>query len=193
MREAVDDRTILDKFAENFAEVVEKHCRYIIVSGFVSIAHGRSRSTEDIDMILERISKEKFISLHNDLIKAGFICIQSDNPEIIYDDYLKENNSIRYTNNKEFFPPEMEIKLAKDSIDEMQLKERKKFPITGLDVWFSSIESNIAFKEELLKSQKDIEDAKHLRIIYKNEISEDKIREIKEQIKRIRMDGKDGI
>ena len=51
----VDDKTILDKFVEDFVKVIEKYCKYIIVSGFVAIAHGRSRGTEDIDMIIEKI------------------------------------------------------------------------------------------------------------------------------------------
>ena len=72
MERKVDDRTILDKFVEDFVRVVEGYCKYIVVSGFVAIAHGRSRGTEDIDMIIERISKEKFAELHNDLKKAGF-------------------------------------------------------------------------------------------------------------------------
>lgn len=46
----VDDRTILDKFVEDFCGIVEKHVRYIVCSGFVAIAHGRTRGTEDIDM-----------------------------------------------------------------------------------------------------------------------------------------------
>ena len=81
----------------------------------------------------------------------------------------------------------MEIKLAKDEIDELQIESRIKIPITGLDIWFSSIEMNIAFKEELLASDKDMEDAKHLRIVYTDNISEEKVREIKDKIRRIRM------
>ncbi|MGP8320042.1 MAG: hypothetical protein ACT6FD_04545 [Methanosarcinaceae archaeon] len=68
----IKDRTILDKFTEAFVNVVEKHVEYIIVSGFVAIAHGRSRGTEDIDMIIERIEKDKFLKLHDDLENAGF-------------------------------------------------------------------------------------------------------------------------
>ena len=93
MKREVDDRTILDKFAKDFADIIEKHTKYIIVSGFVAIAHGRSRGTEDIDMIIERISKEKFILLHRELVKAGFECIQSDDAETIYNDYLLDNIS----------------------------------------------------------------------------------------------------
>ncbi len=183
----VDDRTILDEFAENFCKIVEKHCKYIIVSGFVAIAHGRSRGTEDIDMIIQKIDKTRFISLHDDLVKVGFICIQSDSPEIIYDNYLKQGISVRYTDNENFFPPEMEIKMVKDELDKYQIETRVKLPFTGADLWFSSIEMNIAFKEELLKNDKDIKDAEHLRIIYKDKISEININKIKEQIKKLRM------
>ena len=187
MERSIDDKTILDKFVEDFTRIVERHCKYIIVSGFVAIAHGRSRGTEDIDMILEKITKDKFTYLHGDLVNGGFICIQSDNPMIIYDEYLKNGTSVRYTRGKEFFPPEMEIKLAKDELDDYQLKTRVKLPFTGLDIWFSSIEMNIAFKEELLCTKKDFDDAKHLRIIYKDEIGEDKINEIKDKIKKLKM------
>lgn len=186
MKREVDNRTILDRFAKDFADVVKKHTRYVIVSGFVAIAHGRSRGTEDIDLIIEKISKDNFVKMHSDLIKAGFECMQSGNPSLIYDDYLAEKTSVRYVRKGEFLP-EMELKLAKDALDNYQLKNRKKLPMTGLDLYFSSIEMNIAFKEELLKADKDMEDARHLRIIYAGRISEDEINSIKRDIRRLRL------
>ncbi len=51
MEREVSDRNILDKFTEEFCSIIEKHCQYIVVSGFVAIASGRTRGTEDIDMI----------------------------------------------------------------------------------------------------------------------------------------------
>lgn len=187
MKREIDSRTILDKFAKEFADIVEKHSRYIIVSGFVAIAHGRSRGTEDIDMIIERVSKDKFMKLHKNLVKKGFECMQSDDPEKIYERYLVENISIRYVKKGQLLP-EMELKLAKDSLDNYQLRSRKKLPMTGLDLYFSSIEMNIAFKEEYLKSEKDMEDARHLRIIYQGKIDEGEIRRIKKDIRRLRLD-----
>jgi hypothetical protein len=184
----IEDKTILDGFVEKFCSVIEKHAKYIVCSGFVAIAHGRARGTEDIDMIVEKMSQPEFIKLHNDLRKKGFICIQSDNPTRIYSDYLEKGDSVRYVKDeKGMFPPEMEIKFAKDEIDNGQLNERVKLPLTGLDIYFSSIECNIAFKEEYLKSDKDIEDANHLRIIYEGEIDENKIKSVKEKINRLRM------
>ena len=188
MERAVDDKTILDKFVEDFVKIVERHVRYIICSGFVSIAHGRSRGTEDIDMIIEDISLGDFILLHEDLVREGFVCVQSENPKLIYGDYLKSGASVRYVIDEEgFFPPEMEIKIAKDELDREQIDSRKKFEMTGLDVYFSSIEGNIAFKEELLKSKKDLEDAKHLRLIYQDKLKENEIDRIKEKIRRLRL------
>jgi len=184
MAREVNDRTILDRFAEDFVRVVEKHTKYIIVSGFVAIAHGRSRGTEDIDIIVERMSKEDFTKLHRDLEISEFECIQSKNPELIFEDYLKQNLSVRYVR-KGSHIPEMELKFAKDALDEYQIKTRKKMPFTGTDFYFSSIEMNVAFKEELLKSPKDIEDARHLRIIYSDTLDENEINKIKKEIKRL--------
>lgn len=184
MGREINDRTILDKFAEDFAKVVGKHVKYIIVSGFVAILHGRSRGTEDIDMIIERISRDAFIKLHHGLEKAGFECIQSKNPEMIFDDYLKQNLSVRYVR-KCALLPEMELKFAKDVLDAYQIETRKKLPLTGLDLYFSSIEMNIAFKEELLKSPKDIEDARYLRIVYSDTLDENEIKKIKKEIRRL--------
>jgi hypothetical protein len=185
MRRGIGDKTILETFTEDFCKVVEKHCKYIVCSGFVAIAHGRSRSTEDIDMIIEKLPKDKFVKLHKDLIKAGFECMQSSDGIKVYDDYLCSGLSVRYTRKGEFLP-EMEIKFAKDELDNEQIKNRTKIPFTDLNVYFSSIESNIAFKEELLRADKDLEDAKHLRIIYEGKLDEDKINKIKKQIKKYR-------
>ena len=47
MERKVSDINILDEFVESFCEVMEKHCKYIVCSGFVAIAHGRTRGTEE--------------------------------------------------------------------------------------------------------------------------------------------------
>ncbi|MFH1073012.1 MAG: hypothetical protein V1743_06300 [Nanoarchaeota archaeon] len=185
MDRAVKDITLLERFVLNFVRVVEKHARYIVVSGFVVIAHGRARGTEDIDMILERIPKSRFLKLHRALGLAGFQCVQTSSGTDVYDRYLADNLSIRYVL-KGTFVPEMEVKFAKDELDNYQLGTRKKIPLTGLDIYYSSIEANIAFKEELLKSEKDMEDAKHLREVYKDGVSEQEINHIKKMIRKLR-------
>lgn len=187
MERRISDLNILESFALDFCSVAERHVKYIVVSGFVAIASGRSRATEDIDMIIEKIPKEKFILFNKELEEKDFECMQSSLAEEVYD-YLQRGDSIRYTRKgNNFFPPEMEVKFPKDELDEWQLRERQKIRFIGLDIWFSSVNFNIAFKEELLKTIKDMEDAKHLRDIYKNEISDVEINKIKEMIIKLRL------
>ena len=185
MDREISDRNILDLFCEDFCGVVEKYCRYIIVSGFLVIASGRIRGTEDIDMIMERLTFAEFKPLFNDLIAGGYQCIQSDSAETVYE-YLADNVSVRFSV-KGKPTPEMEVKFAKDPLDEYQLRNRVKLELTGLNVWWATVNGTIAFKEELLKSPKDLEDARHLRIMYKEIISEEEIKQIKQMIRRYRL------
>jgi len=181
----VSDKNILAEFCENFCKVIEKHCTYAVVSGFFIISSGRSRGTEDIDLIIERLSRDKFIKLHDSLINAGFNCLQSSDANEVYD-YLINNSSIRYISGSDLIP-QMEVKFARDKLDEYQLSKRRKEPFTGVDVYFSSIECNIAFKEELLKSSKDLSDAKFLRTVYKEKINEPEVDKIKGLIRSFRL------
>lgn len=185
MTRDVSDLNILSEFCINFCKIIDKYTEYIVVSGFVAIASGRIRGTEDIDMIIKPITQETFNKLHVDLTAKGFVAMQSDNPKELYE-YLKENLSVRYT--LEDSPvPEMEIKFSKDKLDEYQLQTKTKLKLTNLDIWFSSVNMNIAFKEELLKSSKDLEDARHLRIIYKEQMDKTEIEKIKKMIQRYRL------
>jgi len=180
----IEDINILDRFTLEFVEIIEKFSEYIIVSGFVAISSGRTRGTEDIDMIIRALTFQKFSELHDELLKNGFICMQSDSKKEIFE-YLSEFNPVRY-NWKDKPLPQMELKFAKDILDDYQIKTKTKLDLTGLDVWFSNVNVNIAFKEHLLKSPKDIEDAKHLRIVYEEKVSEHEIKKVTELIDRCR-------
>lgn len=185
MERGIGDKNILRRFCNEFCAVVERHARYVIVAGFLAIATGRTRSTEDIDMITEGVPEPIFVRIHQELVSHGFVCMQSDDPRVIYDDYLTKKAGVRYT--WEDRPvPEMEVKFAKDSLDEIALRSRIKIPLTGVAVWFAPADMNIAFKEEYLKSDKDLEDAKHLRLVFSQEINEEKIKYYKNLINETR-------
>jgi hypothetical protein len=184
MSRQVSDRNILSDFCMRFCRVVEKHSDYIVVSGFVAIASGRIRGTEDIDMIMPAMDEKNYSALHKHLVKEGFSAVQSDDAGELYS-YLKDKHSIRYTF-KDQPVPEMELKFVKDPLDEYQMKTKVKLPLTGIGIWFSSVNMNVAFKEELLKSQKDMEDARHLRTVYSEMVDESEVRRIKQMIKRYR-------
>lgn len=183
MNRAVDDRNILDVFCEEFCGIVQKHTDYVIVSGFLAIALGRMRGTEDIDMILPKLDVQTFTNLHVELEQNNFECVQSQYVKEIFS-YLKENISVRYVR-KNTYVPEMEIKFAKDELDNTALRTKTFIPQTQLDIYFSEPELNIAVKEELLRSDKDMEDAKHTRILLSP--NEDKITMYKQLVRRCRL------
>jgi hypothetical protein len=182
----IGERNILDDFVIKFTSIVEKHMKYVVVSGFFAIASGRTRGTEDVDIIVEHIDLAKFRTFHKDLETSGFSAIQPGNPEELYGDYLSKNLSVRYIYNG-LDLPNMELKLAKDKLDDLQIENRQKYGLTGLDVWFSSVNVCIAFKEELLKSKKDQEDAEHIRLVYSDIVTESEIKKYKELIRRYRL------
>ena len=177
----IEDKSILDEFANKFISILEKYLIYAIVGGYVAIAHGRTRGTEDIDIVIDLMNLNKFTELHKELIDSGFECIQGDDPKLLFNDYLLTKDSIRYIL-KDKYTPEIELFFCKDEISKFQLKTRKKYPLTKSDFYFTSIEGNIAFKEYLLTSPKDMEDARFLRERYSNNIDEKEINRIKKLI-----------
>ena len=128
MRREIREKTVLDEFCESFCKVVERHCPYIIVSGFVAISSGRTRGTEDIDMIIPKISESQYLTLHKDLENHGFECMQGTDAKLLYKDYLNDKTSIRYTRKNQLLP-EMEVKLSKDELDDYQIQTRVKIGV----------------------------------------------------------------
>ena len=112
--------------------------------------------------------------------------MQSDSLEEIYSEYLTQNLSVRYTFDNEPLP-EMKVKFAKDTLDLLQLQERIKVPETKLEVWFTTPEANIAYKEEYLKSDKDLEDARFTRLFFDRQINETAITEFKKMIRKYKL------
>ena len=51
----------LDIFVLDFVKVLEQHVHYVLISGYVAILFGRSRTTEDVDMFIEQLSPQKAI------------------------------------------------------------------------------------------------------------------------------------
>jgi len=71
----------LDEFVIKFVNILDKNkINYVLVSGYIAILFGRSRETEDIDIILEKISFEKFNFLWNEIQKE-FECLNTSSPK----------------------------------------------------------------------------------------------------------------
>ncbi|MBI4162982.1 MAG: hypothetical protein HY513_04825 [Candidatus Aenigmarchaeota archaeon] len=163
----------LDNFVIEFVKLLDKcNIKYVIISGYPAIFFGRSRATEDVDMFIEKIPKEKFLELW-EASKKDFDCIITSDPDDAYN-YLAENMAIRFAG-KGFFEPNMEIKFADDETDFYSMKNLIEVKCSGSVIKMSPFEMNIAYKL-FMGSEKDIEDAKHLykvlkEIINKNELN----------------------
>lgn len=159
----------LDKFTISFTSVLNKlKIKYVVVSGYVSILFGRNRSSEDIDLIIEKINFEKFKELWKEL-EEEFECVITEDCKKSYDDYLAEGYSLRFSE-KGKFVPNMEVKFPKTELDRWTLDNRLKILFNKNLLFISKIEVQIPFKL-FLGSEKDIEDARYLYEIFYNKLN----------------------
>lgn len=170
----------LDKFVLDFTKLLDKHnIKYVLISGYVAILFGRSRSSEYIDIFIEKIEYEKFLNLWHELYK-NFECLATDKPKDAYEEYLKNKTAIRFSY-KHNYIPNMEMKFPDKNMDEYALSNRMKVVLNERVLFISKLELQIAYKL-FLGSEKDIEDAKYLYNIFKENL---KITELNEFIRRL--------
>ena len=111
----------LDKFALNFSSILKKlNIKYVLISGYVSILFGRARSSEDIDLIIEKLDAEKFHMFWKDVNKK-YNCINTSKEKEAYENYLLEKIPIRFSE-KEKFIPNVELKFPENEIEKWVLK-----------------------------------------------------------------------
>ena len=163
----------LDKFVLDFIKILEKHTDYVIISGYVSILLGRTRGTEDIDVFIKGLSKNKFIGLYNNLKKSGYWCLNSEESDELYS-YLIDGLAIRFALKDETIP-NFEVKFAKKILSLESFKDTIKVITNEGRLVISSLERQIAFKRYYLKSDKDLEDARHIEELFKDKIDYKKI------------------
>ena len=172
----------LDMFIKKFIDVLKRHSDYLIVSGYVSIATGRTRGTEDIDVLVPAMKKEIFSDLFNDLIKNGFWCYQGDDIEEVYI-YTKNFHNIRFSRVNEIFPNIEFVPIDKKRKDKyFEFTHPQKIKIGNFEFKIPPIEFEILYKEIVLGGKKYIEDARHLRAFFSDIIKEKKLKEYKEII-----------
>ncbi len=170
--EFTDRRTIkldrilneLDKLVISFIKILEKHTEYVIVSGYVAILFGRSRTTEDVDIIIPELPKEKFASLFDELTKSGYWFLNSSKMDDVYD-LLASKASARAAIDGEIFP-NFELKFEKTHADRLALKNKLRVIMGDNHIFTAPLELQILYKEKVLKSFKDLEDARHLRVVF---------------------------
>ena len=173
--------TELDMFLKDFLDVLKKHSDYLVVSGFVSISTGRVRGTEDIDILFPLMDKEKFELLFKELVNSDFWCYQGDDKEVY--DYINNMENIRFARNNTMFPNIEFIPITKNrKAKYYEFTHPQKIKIDGFEFKIPPVEFEILYKEMVLKSKKDIEDARHLRVFFSDILSNERFKECKKII-----------
>ncbi len=158
----------LDRFVIDFTSLLE---RYVVVSGYVSILFGRSRATEDIDLLIPKMNIKEFESVWKKIIDNGFECLNTE--KIANAFRLLEEHAIRFA--KKGKPiPNIEFKIIKNDIDSYSYENKIKAVINKKELFISPIEMQIAYKL-FLGSEKDLEDAKHLYELFKDKINKEEL------------------
>jgi len=169
----------LDRFVLDLVKILEKYTDYVIVSGYVAIFFGRSRATEDIDIIIKKSDMKSFLE---EVTANGYWIINT--PDIDHAiELLDDNERIRISKDGQMVP-NVEIKYPEDESDSFSLKNKIKINFDGNYLFFSPLEIQIAYKLKLGQggNQKDIEDAVHLFKVFKGKIDTKKLKDFIEDL-----------
>ncbi|MDE1873865.1 MAG: hypothetical protein KGI04_01970 [Candidatus Micrarchaeota archaeon] len=166
----------LDKLVLDFVGLIKRlRIRYVIVSGYVSILFGRSRTTEDIDLYMDKLKLENFLKFFSLLNRKGYWAVDSESAEDAFD-RLQNGLSIRMAK-KDTVIPNFEIKFPKKEMDFLSLDSPLKVLINNNRLLVSPLEVQIPFKV-WLGSEKDMEDAAHIYELFKEKLDKGKMRSI---------------
>ena len=162
----------LDEIVLEFTAILdEENIEYAIVSGYVAILTGRSRATEDIDIVTERLSEETTTALADRLQEAGYWGATMPLEELFdtLDDDLRQRIAEEGT-----MIPNVELWFAKNDFERTVLEDPLVAQIGGREIAISPIELQIAYKL-FLTAEKDFEDALHLYQVFGEQLDEDRL------------------
>ncbi|MDD5144464.1 hypothetical protein [Methanoregula sp.] len=165
--------TSLDRFVLDFTRILEQKTDYVIVSGYVAILFGRSRGTEDVDILIPPLDEDIFGQLHHALITGGYEFLNAEDARGLFD-MLTGGMGIRIAR-KDQCIPNIELKFLKDDVDQYVFRNRTGVTIPGASFFISPIDIQIAYKL-YLGSDKDIEDAVYLWEIFKSDLDNNRMK-----------------
>lgn len=140
----------MDKEVLLFIKILEKHVPYVLVYDYVAILFGRTRTTEDVDFIIEKLSREQFDTFYKDLSNNGFWSVTVDSGEELYS-MLHDKLAVRFAKHGKVVP-NMEVKFLRDQFDRITLSGKVKVVTLGGNMFVGNIEQQIAYKKFILQS-----------------------------------------
>lgn len=158
----------LDELAIEFSGVLDRfEIEHVYVAGYVAILAGRARSTDDVDVLIERIDEPTAAELAATLDDEGFwgpAMPLTSMYEMLDND---DNAWVAPTNQ---VTPHLEVKFTRDEFDRASLKRSLTASIGGETIPIGPLELQIAYKLHL-GTQTDIEDAVHLFTLFEESLS----------------------
>ncbi len=170
----------LDRFVFEFVRVLESlEIRYVVVSGYITILFGRTRTTEDIDVLSEKLTFDKFNTLWV-MLSENYECLNTADVTDAYSNYLVQNTAVRFAK-KEQFIPNIKFKFVQDEVDHYSLSEAIAVVANNNNntLKISPLELQVSYKI-YLGSEKDMEDAMFLFSLFKEHLDHHKLREFLE-------------
>ncbi len=161
--------SISDDFVFGFVNAFKNHnIKYVIVSDYVAVLLGRERKIGDVDFLISNVTFEKFLKFWLE-IENTYECLNTDDPIDAYNGYLKNYHAIRITLKRNSFP-NLKIKFVKDDYERFSLKYRRTVRLGDKTLFISAPETEIPYRLSR-GSEKDIEDARFLFNLFKEEIN----------------------
>jgi hypothetical protein len=153
------DPNRLDDLAISFSSILDRFdLQHVYIAGYVSILAGRSRSTEDIGVLIEPIDEDTVKELADALTEERFwgpaMPLSS-----MYE--MLENGDNIWIATADQITPHLEITFARDEFDTAALENAIEASIAGERIPVGPLELQIADKLHL-GTQTDVEDAVHL-------------------------------
>ena len=164
----------LDELAIRFSEILGQFdIKHVYIAGYVSILAGRARSTEDVDVLIERIDEEAAVELAETLDEKGYWGPAM--PLTSMYEMLDTGDNI-WVAPEDQITPHLEVKFARDEFDRASLQNAITARIGDEAVSIGPLELQIAYKLHL-NAQKDIEDAVHLYTLFEESLSVPRLEE----------------
>lgn len=156
----------LDHLAIMFSGILrDLEIAHVFVSGYVAILTGRSRATEDIDVLIERIDANTIEKLVGRLEGEGLWgpAMPLSRMKAMLEDNI-------WIAREDKMVPHLKVKYVTDRFDRASLQNRIPAQIAGTEVPTGPLELQIPYKL-WMGSKTDIEDAVHLYVLFEESLS----------------------
>jgi hypothetical protein len=192
MMDLTEDRLVISKSLSDLDETVvafttlldQNDITYAIVSGYLAILTGRSRGTEDIDVLLEPLSENRTGELTDEFEADGYWGTAMPLDEMYA--MLSNGSRIRVAE-EDRLVPNFELFFATSEFEQRVLTNRLTAEVGGEEIAVSPIEEQIAYKLRLAQDQgvttgKDFEDALHLYVTFDGQFNRSKLEDLVEDL-----------